>query len=104
MLALDIYPLWAFYITNGILWLIAILTIFYCLKTDDKRKFCLLILVMINPVFFYLDWVHMEMFIFSFEIIGLVFLYNKQYALSILMVSSCKVEGYDGIGEFISNN
>ena len=87
LLKLNIYPLWAFSITNLILWMAAILVVFFFLKTDDKRRFCVLILLMLNPVFFYLDWVHTEMYIFAFEVIGLVFLYNKQYARSILALS-----------------
>lgn len=87
LLKLNIYPLWAFSITNLILWMAAILVIFFFLKTDDKRKFCVLILIMLNPVFFYLDWVHTEMYIFAFEVIGLVFYYNKQYARSIFALS-----------------
>lgn len=87
LIKLNVYPLWAFSITNLILWMAAILVIFFCLKVDDKKKFCVLILIMLNPVFYYLSWVHTEMYIFAFEVIGLVFLYNKQYALSILALS-----------------
>ncbi len=87
LLKMDIYPLWAFSITNLILWLAAVLTVFFFLKADDKRKFCILILIMLNPVFFYLDWVHAEMYIFAFVVIGLVFLHNKQYVPSILAFS-----------------
>lgn len=87
LLKLNIYPLWAFSITNLILWITAILVVFFFLNVDDKRKFCILILLMLNPVFFYLDWVHTEMYIFTFEVIGLVFLYNKQYIPSILAFS-----------------
>lgn len=87
LLAFDIYPLWAFSITNLILWMAALLTVFFFLKTDDKRKFCILVLLMLNPVFFYLDWAHTEVYIFAFEVIGLVFLYNKQYMVSILAFS-----------------
>lgn len=87
LLRLNIYPLWAFSITNLILWMAAILSVFFFLKTDDRRKFCILVLIMFNPVFFYLDWVHTEMYIFAFEVIGLVFMYNRQYARSILLLS-----------------
>lgn len=87
LLKMNIYPLWAFSITNYLLWLAAVLVIFFYLKADGKEKFSILILIMFNPAFFYLDWVHTEIYIFSFEVIGLVFLYNKQYALSILALS-----------------
>lgn len=87
LLRLNVYPLWAFSITNLILWMAAILVVFFFLKVNDKKKFCILILLMANPAFYYLDWVHPEIYIFAFEIIGLVFLYNKRYALSILALS-----------------
>lgn len=97
LLKLNIYPLWAFSITNLILWMAAILVVFFFLKVDDKRKFCILILIMLNPVFFYLDWVHTEMYIFVFEVIGLVFLYNKRYVPSILAFS---VSAMQNVGVF----
>lgn len=87
LLKLDIYPLWAFCITNLILWTAALLVVFFFLKADDKRKFCILILLILNPAFYYLDWAHTEIYFFAFEVIGLVFLYNKQYIPSILAFS-----------------
>lgn len=87
LLKLNIYPLWAFCITNLLLWTAVLLVVFFYLKIDDKRKFCILILLMLNPAFFYLDWTHTEIFIFAFEVTGLVFLYNKQYIPSILAFS-----------------
>lgn len=87
LISLNIYPLWAFSITNLLLWLSASLTIFFVLKIDDKKKFCILLLMLFNPVFYYLDWVHTEIYIFSFEVIALVLLYNRSYALSILAFS-----------------
>lgn len=87
ILALGIYPLWAFSITNYILWLAAILVTFFCLRTDAKRKFCILALLIFNPIIFYLSWSHSEMYIFAFVVMGLVFYYNKQYGRSIFFLS-----------------
>ncbi len=87
LLKLNIYPLWAFSITNLILWLSAILVVFFFLNADSEKKLCIVLLLMLNPIFFYLDWVHAEMYIFAFEVIGLVFWYNKQYVRSILALS-----------------
>lgn len=87
ILALGIYPLWAFSITNYILWLAAILVVFFFLRTDAKRKFCILALLIFNPIIFYLSWSHSEMYIFAFVVMGLVFYYNKQYGRSILFLS-----------------
>ena len=87
ILALGIYPLWAFSITNYILWLVAIFVVFFCLRTNAKRKFCVLALLVFNPIIFYLPWSHSEMYIFAFMVIGLVFYYNKQYGRSIFFLS-----------------
>lgn len=87
LLKLNIYPLWAFYITNLILWMAAVLVVFFFLRVDDRRKFCILILLMLSPAFYYLDWAHTEIYIFAFEVIELVFLYRKQYIPSILAFS-----------------
>lgn len=92
LIALGVYPLWAFSITNYLLWLAAVLVIFFCLKVDDKRKFCILALIMFNPAFFYLDWTHPEIYLFSFVVIGLVFLNNKQHAFSILAFTIASIQ------------
>ncbi len=83
----GLYPLWAFPITNLILWTAALLVIVFGLKTTQRNKICILLLSMINPAFFYLTWIHTEIYIFSFVIIGLVFFYNRQYGRSILFFS-----------------
>ncbi|GFI01266.1 hypothetical protein IMSAGC005_00088 [Lachnospiraceae bacterium] len=87
LMAIGVYPLWAFSITNLLLWMAAVLITFFYLKTDGKRKFCVIFLLTFNPIFCYLEWAHPEVYIFAFEVIGLVFLYNKKYALSILAFS-----------------
>lgn len=85
--AMNVYPMWAFWITNLLLWLASVLTVFFCLKADDKKKFCVICLLLFNPIIFYLDWVHTEVYIFAFTVIGLVFLYNKKHSLAIISVS-----------------
>ena len=42
---------------------------------------------MFNPIFFYLNWTHTEVFSFAFTVIGLVFYYNRQYGRAILFLS-----------------
>lgn len=92
ILALGIYPLWAFSITNFILWLAAILVVFFCLRTNVTRKFCVLALLIFNPIIFYLPWSHSEMYIFAFVVMGLVFYYNKQYGRSIFFLSVASMQ------------
>ena len=87
LILLDIHPIYAFFITNAILWTMAILAVIVLLKTDWKKKFWISMLLMFNPAIFYLDWTHTEIYIFAFTIIGLVFFYNKQYRRAIFFVS-----------------
>ena len=87
LMQFNVYPLWAFTVTNYLLWLVAVMVILFVLKTDGFKKLCLTALAIFNPVFFYLKWTHAEVFIFTFVVIGLVFYYNKQYARSIFFLS-----------------
>ena len=92
LLVVGIYPLWAFPLTNLALWLGAILIVFFFLKTDDLRKFCVISLLLFNPILLYLDWVHTDIYIFAFEVIGLVFWHNRKYWLSILAISFAAIQ------------
>ena len=85
--ALHINPLRAFSFTNWLLWLCAALAVFFFLNESRVKKNCILILVLLNPIFFYLNWTHTEVFSFAFTVIGLVFYYNKQYSRAILFLS-----------------
>lgn len=89
---LNMNPLYSFKITNLLLWLAAVLTVLLFLKTDSKRKLCIIILLLFNPAFLYIPWIHSEIYIYSFMIIGLVFYYNRQYALGILFVSLASMQ------------
>ncbi len=84
--AMGKYPVWAFFLTNYLLLFAAILTIFFALDTEPIKKLFLIILSTLNPAIFYLDWTHSEVYLYSFVVIGLVFFYNKKYALSILFI------------------
>ena len=81
------YPLWAFFITNYLLYATAVLTVFFGLKIEPEKKFFILLLSVFNPAIFYLDWIHSEVYLYSFVVIGLVFLYNKHFRLSVLFFS-----------------
>lgn len=83
---LGVYSLWAFPITNFILWIAALLVVLFCLKTDAIKKVCIITLAIFNPIFHYLAWTHSEVYIFSFVIIGLVFFYNREYGKSIFFL------------------
>jgi len=85
--ALGMYPIWAFYITNFLLYFFAVLVIYFALNVDTKKKCLIILLTIVNPALFYLDWTHSEVYIYAFTVIGLVFYYNKQYARSILFLN-----------------
>lgn len=92
LLKFSKYPIRAFHLTNLLLWTIALLTIFIFLKADDEQKFYLLLLTSVNPAFFYLNWVHTEIYCFSFIVVGLVFFYNKNYYRAILFTSIASMQ------------
>lgn len=93
--ALNIYPIYAFRIVNLILWIVAVLVVFIALRADEKKKLGLILLLLFNPVFFYLTWIHTEMWLFAFCVIGLSFYYNKSYGLGIFFVS---IAGMQNLG------
>ena len=80
-------PLYGFCVLNIILWTTCLLAVKLLLKTSDIRKLILLALLIINPVWFYLVWIHSEVYIFALIVIALVCRYNKWYAPSILITS-----------------
>lgn len=81
------YPIRAFHLTNLLLYLSALLVVFFCLKIDETRKLILIILGVANPAWFYMFWTHTEVYMFAFTVIGLVFYYNRSYARAILFIS-----------------
>lgn len=84
---LGVRAIWAFSITNVILYISALLVIVFFMKGEIWLKNGILLLTAFNPALFYLTWTHSEVYIFSFVTIGLVFFYNKSYELSILFLS-----------------
>lgn len=87
LLAFNINPIYSFRITNLLLWFVSVLVVLFCLNVDDKKKFGVLTLILFNPVFFYITWIHTELYLFSFSVIALVFYYNERYSLGILFMS-----------------
>ncbi len=77
----------AFFITNYLLYLSALLVVFFVLKENGIQKFTLTLLTGVNPAAFYLGWAHSEIYLYSFTVIGLVFYYNRQFARSIFFLS-----------------
>ena len=83
----GVNPAKAFQYMNLLFWAGACLLIQLVLKTEQIKKTLLMIFVVINPAWFYLNWVHTEILIFSLVIAGLVMLHNKNYLLAMLFMS-----------------
>ena len=84
---LGFYPLWGFFITNFLMYIAAAGSVIVFLKAESLQKLIVVLLLLINPVVFYLSWAHTEVYIFSFVTIGLVFYSNRQYRWAILFLS-----------------
>ncbi len=80
-------PAKAYMYMNLLFWIAACLLIQFALNASQLQKTLLMVFAVINPAWFYLTWVHTEVFMFALVIAGLVFLNNKRYLLSMLMLS-----------------
>lgn len=80
-------PAKAFMVMNLGFWLLSLAVVLVFLKADEWRKTLLIAFLVFNPVYFYLSWVHTEVFIFAFVVMGLVFWYEKKYIPAMLFSS-----------------
>ena len=84
---LGLNPAKAFMVMNLVFWLLALICVMLFLKVDDWRKTLLVLFLACNPVYFYLSWVHTEVFIFAFVVMGLVFWNNRKFIPAMLLTS-----------------
>lgn len=63
-----------------------LLIVLFCLKVGEKRKFGLIVLLSINPVIFYFNWISSEAFMYSLLGIAMVFHYLPQVLLLFLNI------------------
>ncbi len=80
-------PAKAFMVMNLGYWLVALVVVILFLKIDDWRKTLLIAFLTFNPVYFYLSWVHTEVFIFALVVMGLVFWNNRKFIPAMLLTS-----------------
>lgn len=66
-----------------------LLIVLFCLKAGEKRKFGLIVLLSINPVIFYFNWISSEAFMYSLLGIAMVFHFNKWHKLSAIFLAVC---------------
>jgi len=83
----GINPARAFMVMNLLFWVMALVVVMLFLKIDEWRKTLLIAFFVINPVYFYLSWVHTEVLIFALVVIGLVFWNNRNFVLAMLFTS-----------------
>lgn len=80
-------PAKAFQYMNLLFWAGTCLLVQLALRTDQLKKTLLIIFMVMNPAWFYLNWVHTEILIFSLVIASLVMLYNRNFLLSMLFMA-----------------
>lgn len=85
-------PTYSFFIFNLLLMAVAASVTLIFLKTDDMKKLCLVLLILLSPAFLYISWVHTEVYIFAFAVMGMVFWHNRQRGIAILMVSLAAIQ------------
>ena len=83
----GISPAYGFALTNAVLLILALLSVFFWLKLEEMYKLLLIFLLAVSPAMVYLIWPSSEVCLFTFICVGLVFLFNKQYNLAALTIS-----------------
>ncbi|MCJ7856659.1 hypothetical protein MUJ63_10195 [Lachnospiraceae bacterium NSJ-143] len=89
-----------FEITNLLLYLSALLYVYRNLKSDNREKLFLILLLLFSPALFYIQYIGYEICIFSFMTMALVSYYNKQNyrAAVFLSIASLNNIGVLGVG------
>ena len=84
---LGLNQAYAFAITNALLYLLALIIVYAKSKSPRQIVFITILLLTCNPALFMILWASVEIFIFSFIVISLVFLCNRDYKKSALFAS-----------------
>lgn len=77
----------AFSLTNALLYIFALLVVFFKLRQSNKNIFLTILLLVCNPAVFYIWWPSAEIFIFSFVVISLVFFSNNEHKKAAFFLS-----------------
>ena len=77
----------AFPITNLILYSASLLVVYFLLNRSLKIKLITILLLICNPIVFYMNWVSMEVFLFSMVVMAFVFFSNNAYKRAGLFIS-----------------
>lgn len=78
---------YAYAYTNVLCLAALLLTVYYFVRENDKRTLLLVVLLSINPIIFYIEWISAEVFIYSMIGIAMVFWYRHAYKRAALFIS-----------------
>lgn len=85
--SLNLNQSYAFVITNEIMYIIALVTIFLKLRSNYKIKFITILMIALNPAIFYLTWMSSEVMTFALVVLSLVFFANQEHKKAGFFVS-----------------
>ncbi len=83
----NINDLKSFPLTNAILFITMIWLLYFKLNLPTTQKISLLLLVIFNPILYYLDWLHPEVFTYVFTVLSLMYYINKSYKSSYALMA-----------------
>lgn len=84
---LKLPTVYAFPYTNLFFLMAAVVILFKYLKSSDKIRLLMVLLLTLNPIVFYISWTSAEVFIYAMLVVGLTFWYNKWYKRAAFTVS-----------------
>jgi len=84
---LEIDDLQSFQLTNAILFILMIWLLYFKLKLPENQKNALILLLIFNPILYYLNWTHPEIFTYVFAVLALMYYVNKSYKTSYVLMA-----------------
>lgn len=80
-------PSYCFYLTNFIIFILAL---YLCIKEysgTDKRKLILILMLSINPIIFYMTWISAEVFIYALLVMAILSWHERKYIKTSVLLS-----------------
>ena len=88
----NLNELQCFQITNLILFLLPLLFIAFHNKLSNFSKFWFLAFSAVNPVLFYINWSHPEVFSYTFVLLAILFFINRNHKTAVVMSSLASLQ------------
>jgi hypothetical protein len=89
---MNLNELRCFQITNLILFLLPLLFIAFHTKLSNFSKFWFLAFAAVNPVLFYINWSHPEVFSYTFVLLAILFFINGNTRIAVFMSSVASLQ------------